>query len=431
MKQLSEWPRPRSGRGLHVTTKANTSIYWGENNKVRDEHIALWHSMGVDTLKMLTYGDSQLQTTPMGGHTKYYPTQAFVEAGFMVIMRLYREPIALDPPPHDLLLRCRDAGVTYVESFTNEPELEWRMGNFPTADTIDRLARSHIIFADSCARAGVLPCTPAIQGDRLPGWFAPFCRRIVELGRRDALEGSAVAGHWRPGDFKRGDKLFPPDSPGLEPDGNPGFVFRSYEVWDKFIRDLLGGPLPLLGTEAGYEPNEVKVKEDDSNETVAARHASLNTQIDMMTWQEALFCQCYWTWLPDWSESGWWENHRYGTMPIVKTFQQIPPVIRTLPVEPPIIVPPVVIPPIEPPTVSREDSIRLQIKDFLHWETFPWLTKEAMRRDLLRTDITPEIHVFHSGKEYVVRVFGGTVLGCPDGQYTESETFQFPFFKEG
>ena len=52
-----------------------------------------------------------------------------------------------------------------------------------------------------------------------------------------------------------------------------------------------------------------------------------------------------------------------------------------------------------------------------------------MRMGLIHTDITTEILVIYNEKKYLVQVYGNTVLGCTG--YTESETFQFPFFKEG
>ncbi len=396
MKQLSEWPRPspNTGLGLHLSADCYDGRYKGAINGSRDRDIDIWKVMGITWLKVLTGSDAQLTAC-----------EAFAKAGFQVIVRFYAPAINESTVPVDQLKIFADRGVVYFENYTNEPEIEW--GRPPTPDVIASLADQHIRFADSCARAGVIPCTPAIQGDRLDNWFKPFCEEIIRRGRKDALEGSVIAGHWRPGNYRRGGKLFPPDSPPIdETHGGVGFVFRSYEKWDEYIRGLLGSPLPLLGTEAGYEPSEV-----DGDIQL---HTQLNVQLAQMTWGEALFCQCYWLAVPGgMGNNSAWMYGTHGWMPIIDAFTQMPKPMRGVAAQPPPVV-------ISLETVVRQRGIE-------RWNKFPWLKKEAIRRGYCTNDSSGEFPVQHDGQRYIGQLFVSrekrVVVGCKEGEYSEDKTF--------
>ena len=301
---------------VHGSAWYGDGRWMGKESIQRDRDIATMQSMGIRWLKLLTGGLSQLDAA-----------EAFVKAGFEVIVRWYMPPVNDASVPYSELKPFADVGINYTEGFSNEPEAEW--GRPPIADVIDKLAAQHIRFADTCAHAGLIPCTPAIQGDRLNTWFLPMCQRIIDKGRQDVLEGSVVAGHWRPGTyygsvrFSGGldTQLYPPDIEPRQPDGQPGFAFRSYEMWDDAITALLGHPLPLLGTEAGYEPSESRSKVEQWNDdSCLARHAVLNVKLAQIEWRPSLFCQCFWILTPGGmgNDPAWF--HDSGHRPVVRAF---------------------------------------------------------------------------------------------------------------
>ena len=287
MKALSDWPRPKNntGIGLHYNTKPA--------GPPTADVIALWKRMGEQRIKLLANGDDMVNNSRL-----------LSQAGFEIMVRFYAPPINLGVPASDLMKKYAQAGVTWAEGLTNEPEIEWNKP--PNATNIDNLARQHIKFADACSSVGLLPLTPAIQGDRVFTWFAPFVARVIALNRRDALEGSAIACHARPANHE----------PGVPP---PGFCFRSYELFDDVIKAALGASLPIFSTEAGYEPGS---HEDNTcPEINIDLHSRYGVEMVQMNWRPALFGILFWSWLDDWFESGWWCNRRYGTLPIVKAFE--------------------------------------------------------------------------------------------------------------
>jgi hypothetical protein len=308
MKALSSYPQPKenTGIGLHLSANAWDSRYYGDGAK-RD--MDTWRQMGVTWLKVLTGSDSQLA-----------PVMEFVKGGFEVIVRFYAyQPHPGFVPAVDMMKRFADVGVHYVEG-GNEPELpgEWDGHTIP-ADCINKLAHEYIRFADDSYRAGVIPLTYSIQGDRLNTWLLPLVREIKTMGRLDAIEGSVIGGHWRPG-------RMPVDSPPIDQtQGGVGFVFRSYEEWVRVIRAELGWCPPLIGTEALREPHEV---DGDVN-----RHAADNVAIMQMKWLPELFCQCAWLWCPGGmgNEVSWVDNAKYvSPLPVVRAFIDMPKIIRNV-----------------------------------------------------------------------------------------------------
>jgi len=294
MKALTDYPRPANdtGIGLHLSANAWDARYYGY--ALRD--VTEWRQMGVCWLKVCTGSDAQLE-----------PVKQFVRAGFEVIVRFYEhQPHPWYVPPVDLMQRFRDVGVHYVEG-GNEPELpcEWKDEHIP-ARAYTPLAEQYIRFADACAHAGVIPITYSIEGDRLHTWFKMLLWEIRRLGRLDAIEGSVVGIHNRPG-------RMPIDSPPIDETwGGVGFVWRSYEEWVKVITAELGWCPPLLGTEAGREPPETNGD--------LLQHARDNVDIATRDWLPQLFCQCFWLWPPGGmgNEVAWTDNTKYGRLPVVQ-----------------------------------------------------------------------------------------------------------------
>ena len=390
MKQLSDWPQPisNSGIGLHYNTKPNPPL-------PNQETLETWRRMGVMWVKLLTNG---LDTLPHA--------DLLAKASFMVVVRFYAERPHPDyVPAVDLMKRFADVGVRYAEGGNEADHREEQSMPLTIAD----LARQYLRFADASAHAGIIPCFYAFEGDRLHKWVLPTMRYIIEReGRRDALEGSAVAGHWRPGNYWRkqpdgSQKEYPPDYPPLEPNGEPGFVFGSYKAWDDEIVKLLGGSLPFIGTEAGYEPSDVRGD--------LQLHASLNAQIATMEWRPALFCQTFWTWLPDWGGSGA-ESSGWLGKPVVEAFKRMEKRIRNG------------LPPVPPSDASLDAAARdvgLKL-----WERYPWVQKEAVRRGVIQGIAGQEFSFSHGGRSYLAQLFvtkaGAVVIYCEEGHYTPEET---------
>ena len=301
--------------GMHVLTKASNQLY-GNDGPEREEHVRIWRQMGVTDLKLVTDGDSQLKSAKW-----------LVQQGFRVMVRFYRPPIALEAVPDDQLKLFRDVGVTIMEGYTNEPEIEW--GRPPVPEVINDLAMAHIRFADACGRCFVVPVTPAIQGDRAYSWYEPFVVRVKELGRADALMGSFIGCHPRPVN----------NLPNTPP---PGFVARSYETFDEITCKHLGTSRPIYATEFGYEPGDA---ENNSLPPITYEsHAAYNLRLAQMEHPSCLHAAYYWTWLNDWFDSGWWRSSVDESLPVVKAFISA----QAIPVVPPIV------PPVVPPTTPED-----------------------------------------------------------------------------
>lgn len=399
MRRLHEWPRPKPdyGLGLHSSADCYSARWAGRDNAVRDRDIDVLKAMHMTWLKLLVDGLNQLDAA-----------RAFVKAGFAVIIRPYKPPITDSTPPADQLKAYADVGCSYAESYQNEPEIEW--GLPASAANIERLARMHIRHADTCAHAGILPVTPSIQGDRFGNWFRPLCKKIVELGRQDALEGSAIGGHWRPGSYKRGNSLFPPSSPPIdETHGGVGFVFRSYEVWDAFLRDLLGGPLPMLGTEAGYEPSEVNGD--------LGLHAALNVELASMAWSDSLFCQCFWIGVPGGmgDASAWIANPYHGVLPVVPAFEQALVSVRWQGVPEP-----------EPPDIFPPENVEAMIRrwcfDHAYPGPIPYFADAAFQKG---QNLGAPVTVEHKDGGYSWQGFALGIKYCRVGEYNNIDVLSW------
>ena len=289
-KTLADYPRPRDDTGLggHLSANVYDFSWKGPDNRiVREDHFRAMWDMGMRWVTLFSAGDSQLE---LAGDLVNY--------GFEVIARFYPGNFTWDVPPADAMLPFAKKGVHYALPYVNEPEIE--SGRPPNADVIDLLARGVISHADNCYRAGLIPVTPCIQSDRVYSWFRPMCERVVALGRKDALAGSVIGGHFRPSPY------WPPDRDPIEPNGQPGFSFRSHELFNQVVVDLLGYPLPQLGCEAGYEPTDL-----DKNDL--SWHTRWNKQLALRAWPAYHFCENFWIITGHWGDdSGVWFTGNKG-----------------------------------------------------------------------------------------------------------------------
>ncbi len=377
------FPKDNTGIGFHAAADPWNPRWRGAagKNVQRDREFDLIWRMGGRWLKFYAAGDTMGEAV-----------QEATRFGFVSIVRHQHKPPTLDVVPSDQIEYYVDRGAIYQECFLNEPELE--LGRPPLPEVIDAMTEMYRRFADACYTTGAIPITPAIQGDRFEKWFKPFIDRMIAKGWKDALEGSVIGGHWRPG-------AMPPDSPPIDQaQGGVGFVFRSYEHWHDYLISKGLGEQPMFGTEAGYEPTDLRpAPEKDPDWRLAlATHAQWNMAIAQMAWRPILWCQCFWLLLPHphWPESCWFLNKRgkdiasvAGCLPVVEKFIEMPKIDRTVPIVPP------------PPPV--DDLGALAAKEVARVVGFqPFLLRYAWRQgyEALGSDA-----VFQSGgKSYIARL---------------------------
>lgn len=378
-------PNLDTGLGIHADANCYGTRWKGAQGKnlQRDRDFDLLWRMGIRHIKFVAAGDSQWEAV-----------QAARIRGFDPIVRFWTKPPTYAAVPEDLIRLYVNAGMIYAEGYTNEPCLE--LGRPPLPEVIDALCVQYRQFADNCYRAKAIPITPAIQGDRFEKWFAPFINRMIAKGWKDALEGSVIGGHWRPG-------AMPPDSPPIDAaQGGIGFVFRSYEHWHDYLISKGLGNQPMFGTEAGYEPTDLRPapEKDPDWKLALATHAQWNMAIAQMAWRPILWCQCFWMLLPHphWPESCWFLNKRgkdiagvAGCLPVVEKFIEMPKIDRTVPIAPP------------PPPPPVDDLGAMAAKEVARVVGFqPFLLRYAWRSgyEALGSDA-----VFQSGgKSYIARL---------------------------
>jgi hypothetical protein len=332
--------------------------------------------MGITDIKLFTDSDSQVKAADY-----------LVKQGFTVLVRFYHEPICTEAVPDNQIEKFVNVGVRLFEGYVNEPEIEWRRPPLP--EVIEELAKAHIRFADACYRVngnkpGIVPLTPAMQGDRWANWFEPFIKRIIDLGRRDCLNGSAISCHPRPVN----------NLPLADP---PGFVPRSYELFDDVVKAHLGHSLDIYATEWGYEPG------DNANKTLPVidldNHAEYNRQLAVADWRPCLKVGYYWTWLDDWAFSGWWHGDVARSLPVVRVFLDMkkPPA----PVEPV----PAIIPFSEwAANLALANSARAAV--LIAEEAFPILQKDAAAGSQCALPTSFETQFEWQGGKFIVQGFG-------------------------
>lgn len=167
--KLSEYPRPTNDTGLGIHASAGVSFPLGE---VADDY-HLWFEqmdqMGIRYLKLLTNAGDYPSALE--------PARMAIQRGMMPIIRPYRNqpcPFSLferQPEFEAAIKKFIDAGVRYIETDKNEPNLldEW-LGGWGTSDSDptewkkgaqpDRVAEAWAKDAEVIIRLGGLPGLP-------------------------------------------------------------------------------------------------------------------------------------------------------------------------------------------------------------------------------------------------------------------------------
>jgi hypothetical protein len=353
--------------------------------------------MHVTDVKLLCDSDSQVKAA------KYLKEQ-----GFRVAVRFYHQARFPEGTPRagqfddsclaavpDDILKGYAPYIWAAEGYINEPEIEWN--KMPNETTIDLLAKAYVRFADACGRNGITPVTPAIQGDRVYSWFEPFVKRVIELGWKDRLLNCFIGCHPRPVNNL-------PDAPA------PGFVVNSYKLFAA-VCDKYDIPKRLLGTEFGYEPGDDQNKELPKIDHQS--HAVNNVYLAGKTYDPCLEVGYFWTWLPDWSDSGWWRGSVADSLPVVQDFIAM---VQPIPPEPPL--------PPEPPAIPADLARKAADLDM---QDYPWGIKWSYRHGMVPFGSELPIRAGDCDYWYAQPAFRvkdgvtGLVL-FPEGGYTDEET---------
>lgn len=261
MRMLDEYPRPSedTGWGFHDSA--------GADARPRDPRgfaRYLREELGITWYKLLARGTNKVDMA-----------RALREAGIEVVVRLY----VPQPHPRHVVAGAEvrayvDAGVHYVE-WGNEPNLsiEWDRASWDEGARVDKVCEQFLRNAEVIRAAGGIPLLPALSpGGEYPhrDWYRTMFEWFRLQGHLSDLEGAAVAIHNRP----------------LAP-----WTEREYEWIDDLVRAYLGRSLPLLGTEAGWEPGWPGA---GTLQDHAARNVGWLVGAREGRWRDALFCECMW-----------------------------------------------------------------------------------------------------------------------------------------
>jgi hypothetical protein len=385
------WQRPANdtGVGWHGSAWHGDTRYAKNSQGIAaqlDADIRLAQSMHMTRHKELVQGASALQLAIL---------RAWTAAGFTCGIRRYahvNDGFAVTPLAE--LVAYHEAGAVFAEGCINEIDNEVRADGVKAevkalskAQLIDICCRHWRDHADNCARAGLIPLSPAFEGDRLEDWVLPMVQRMIDKGWLDAVLGSWFAIHARTGKYYGQDRdqsipagvTFPPEKDPTEPGDRTGFAFRSYERWQTKLGALIGKAagianyrIKMQSTETGIEPSECR---DDLQ-----LHAELNGRQAMMPWaSHGVDCLYYWIGVPGGmgNRSAWVDNQAFANpLPVIARFQSL--AIPVLTAETP---PVVVEPPVEPPVVVPADEARKEADEKM--KLYPWGKKYCYRHGMI------------------------------------------------
>ncbi len=311
-KFLSQYPRPPADTGWGFHDSAGADCRPGD---AAGYARYLRQELGVTWFKLLARGTNKVDLA-----------RAFTQQGLEVIVRLY----AGQPHPHYVVPEGEvrayvDAGAHYFE-WGNEPNLclEWNRASWDEGARVDKVCQQFLRNAEVIRRAGGIPLFPALTpGGDYPhrDWYRTTFEWLRQHGHLSALDGAAMAIHNRP----MNNPLNHIDSTGCN--------FLEYEWIDDLVRRYVGRSLPLLATEAGYEPGW---NQNPSFPPIdPQRHAAYNVEIlrnfgphGSRRWRDSLFCQCMWLvdsfGHHDFSEAAWHGNRQWaggGNLPAVATLR--------------------------------------------------------------------------------------------------------------
>jgi len=311
---MQGYPRPTedTGWGYHDST----GVYAQPGDLA--DFARYMRSHGMTWFKLLVFGTNKVEMA-----------RVLAAHGIEVIVRLY----APRPHPHyvvegNVVRAYTDAGARYFE-FGNEPNLkdEWDEAEWNEGAHVDKVCQQWLRNQEVIKAAGGIPLLPALApGGHYPHhkWYNVTFDWLEKHGHMRSLDGAALAVHNRPLNHP----LDYRDRPG-EP--VPGCHFLDYEWIDDLVKARYGRSLPLLGTEAGYEP---EWHQDPRYPKIdVSLHAQYNVELlrgfRTGRWRDSLFCQCMW-FVAEWGHqhdgfawAAWHDNRRHGgDLPVVALLKQ-------------------------------------------------------------------------------------------------------------
>ncbi len=367
---LRDYPRPKNDTGIGVHWSAGYPATVGMG-KIRDFWLPELIALGVKWVKIANHD----------GAVSF--VELLLKNDIMPIVRIYRpqpNPGVLDEKALAAVRNLVAAGVRYIE-FNNEPDQgeEWQGRHVPP-DALQIVARNAIVDMEAILNLGGYPAIPALS----PGTKWDLVGEICRLGRRD-LFGEPV---WQAvHNYSLNHPLDYPYDPGNQHgapytaefynrlaaekwDGDawqgwslervnaerrrnarPGATafddpacWRSYERYDKLIRDQIGRSLPILSTENGYIVGErpdprypATTPQLHMAQTLEACRIMMGTSSRFDHAPDYYFCTAFWllanynlgSWAPEWEGHAWYSSRwPEGRLPIVDALKAEPKQVR-------------------------------------------------------------------------------------------------------
>ena len=221
---LAQYPRPigDNGRGIHWIPTLSQSP------DVVDRYVSQASAMGMKWVVFLNDGDN------IGAND--YLVRKLTEAGIEPVMRIYTSGITpINGDIKSMVKHYKSMGVDYFQVY-NEPNLRVETGGKP-AD-VDEYVRLWSDVAKDVIEGGGLPGFGALspQGEMDDREFLrQSLQKLIDSGHGNLLNKGWLAMHNYTGPRALSD-----------PDG-----FLRFKQYEDIIQQVLGRPLPIVGTEGG------------------------------------------------------------------------------------------------------------------------------------------------------------------------------------
>lgn len=286
---LADYPRPTgdNGRGIHWIPTISQSP------EVIDNYVEEAKEMGMKWVLLLNEG------TNIGNND--YLVEKLTEAGIEPIMRIYTPGVV--PIEGDLTATVKhytQKGVSYFQLY-NEPNLRVETGGQP-AD-VEQYLDYWTDAAQQVLDGGGLPGFGALspQGEMDDRQFlTQALHGLKARGQEDLLNRGWLSMHNYTG-----------PRPLTDPDG-----FMRFKQYNTIINDILGRPLPVIGTEGGTHVTE-QVSQDQQIAMVTGAY-------DYMAHREPYnFAYTYWI-IANGHDSAWDEHSLFkpdGPTPLVQALK--------------------------------------------------------------------------------------------------------------
>ena len=340
-RALADYPRPPApdtGWGIHD----NPDCQWkaGDLDAFFRE---LKQRYGFSWFKVLACGANKLDVVA-----------AARRQGVEPVVRLYVDrPAPFYPRPgkeetefRGLVRAYVKAGARYIES-GNEPNLslEWAAGEWDRPDRTGRVCRQWLRVRPIIAEEGGIPVFYAMSvggedGRSAGQWWDDCFATFKRWGKIDeAFAGCAMGAHLGPANHPLD---YPFDAKRNMPHATKGerieslmknnTCYLAVELLIALMEKYLPQPIPILSTEGGAFPDN----HDDKNypKVTPELHRDLNLGIfERMNpkhpeyWGDPLFAQMSWIYHADggpFAIDSWFDNPKYGRMPILDALEKAP-----------------------------------------------------------------------------------------------------------